>query len=83
MNLSHREFEVRKAWLICRFNIINGIPVFKDAGICSEPTPTQPLNMVQMVVMEATGRSFVDAKNSIIETVRTQPHLQWVLRWMK
>lgn len=83
MKLSHREFEVRKAWLVCRFNLINGVPVFKDAGIYSEPTPTQPLNMVQMILIESSATSYTQAKNNIIQTIETQPSLQWVLRWVK
>jgi hypothetical protein len=72
---------MHEAYVICRFHLDCGIPIFKDAGIYSERilTTTDPHGEVQLRVFKTAGLDYQAALNKAIAACRNVPMFHWLL----
>jgi hypothetical protein len=74
---------VRTAYVIIRFRIRpeDNAPVFRDAGIYSEPTLTtiNPLDELQFKLFESEGEDFRDAACNAMLAIQNHPRWRWLL----
>jgi hypothetical protein len=72
---------MRTAYVIIRFRVEGGVPVFKDAGIYSEPSLTtiNPLDELQFKLFEAEGEDFRDAIRNVMQAMQIHPRWRWLL----
>jgi hypothetical protein len=71
---------MRTAYVIIRFRVEGDIPIFKDAGIYSEPclTSDHPIGELQITLFEATGDNFRDAIRNVMMMIQLHPNWRWL-----
>ena len=72
------------AYVVCFFEIVNGIPVFRRAGHFSAPAAqlTNVGREVKMDVIRATGRDYEEAVETVVEQCRLWPPYRWLVPFL-
>jgi hypothetical protein len=71
----------RTAYVICFFRPMDGVPVFKGAGIYSERATSLTIegDLIPMDVLQGTGNNYEEARASAIETIRSHGRYSWLV----